>query len=83
MLAPEVRNDKRTGRTFVTTDGRYLRPLEVEQLRADSTKIHRQIGWTSVDVADPACIMVRYDLAHTEYGHDDLVSDETIAQRRS
>ena len=84
MLAPEVGNDKRTGRTFVTTDGRYLRPLEVEQLRADSTKIHREIGWTSkVDVADLARIMVRYDLAQTEYGRDDLVSDETIAQWRS
>jgi GDP-D-mannose dehydratase len=83
MTATEIGNDKRTGRTLVTTDGRYLRPLEVEQLRADSTKIHREIGWTSVDVADLACIMVRYDLAHTEYGHDDLVSDETIAQWRS
>jgi GDP-D-mannose dehydratase len=78
MTATEVGNDKRTGRTLVTTDGRYLRPLGVEQLRADSPKCIEKLAGRRI--ADLARIMVCYDLAHTEYGHDDLVSDETIAQ---
>lgn len=72
--------DVNTGRVLVETDPRYLRPLEVDVLRADPSKIRRELGWqTRTDVATLARIMVRYDLAHEEYGYDDLVTDEEVA----
>ena len=79
----EVGVDAQSGKILVETDPRYLRPLEVEILRADPSKIQREIGWRSkTDVAELARIMVRYDLAHDEYGFDDLVPDDLIARWR-
>ena len=37
--------DRRTGRTLVALDPRYLRPTEVETLMGDAAKARRQLGW--------------------------------------
>ena len=41
----EVGKNRRTGKTVVTVDPRYFRPLEVESLRADPSKAERKLGW--------------------------------------
>lgn len=78
----EVGRDSRTGVTRVTVDPMYYRPLEVERLRANPEKSARELGWTARTLApELARLMVRYDLAHDEYGYPDIVSDDTIRMR--
>lgn len=38
--------EKRSGKTVVEVDPRYLRPTEVEVLRGDATKAREKLGWT-------------------------------------
>jgi GDPmannose 4,6-dehydratase len=48
---------------YVEIDSRYFRPLEVENLRADSTKAKKQLKWIPrVKFKDLVKIMVDYDL---------------------
>ena len=37
--------DRRTGRTIVALDPRYLRPAEVETLLGDAAKARKELGW--------------------------------------
>lgn len=80
--AEEIGRDARTGEVRVEVDPVYYRPLEVERLRADPSKAAASLGWKARTLApDLARLMVRYDLAHDDYGHPDLVDDSTIRRR--
>ncbi|OGS39609.1 MAG: GDP-mannose 4,6-dehydratase [Elusimicrobia bacterium RIFOXYD12_FULL_66_9] len=37
--------DRRTGKTIIALDPRYLRPAEVETLLGDATKARKELGW--------------------------------------
>lgn len=51
-------------RNYVRFDERYLRPTEVDELRADASKAKSKLGWSpSVDIRELAETMVRHDLA--------------------
>ncbi len=79
----EIGVDSRSGKPLVKTDPRYLRPLEVEHLQADPTKIAQEIGWRArTNVAELARIMVRYDLAYSDYGFEDAVPEDAISRWR-
>jgi GDPmannose 4,6-dehydratase len=41
----ETAVDARSGKTIVRIDPRYLRPLEVDQLRGDASRARRELGW--------------------------------------
>ncbi|MFX1482195.1 MAG: GDP-mannose 4,6-dehydratase [Promethearchaeota archaeon] len=48
---------------YVKIDSRYLRPSEVDELRADSSKAKRLLGWNpKIHTPELAKIMVDYDL---------------------
>ncbi len=48
---------------YVRTDPRYLRPAEVDLLRADASKAKRQLGWESrINFAELVHIMIDADL---------------------
>ena len=48
---------------FIETDPRYLRPTEVENLIADTRKIHEKLGWAPrIKFATLVKIMVKHDL---------------------
>jgi len=80
--AEEVGRDAATGAVRVAVDPAYYRPLEVERLRANPTRSAGRLGWQAKTLApELAKLMVRYDLAHDEYGHPDIVSDEDIRKR--
>src|SRR5580658_9514571 len=50
-------------REYVETDGRYLRPSEVDFLCGDATKARRELGWTPrVGFQELVRIMVEHDL---------------------
>jgi GDPmannose 4,6-dehydratase len=50
-------------RDYVTTDPRYHRPAEVEQLQGDATKARRALGWVPrTDVRQLAAMMVDHDM---------------------
>jgi len=50
-------------REYIEIDKRYFRPLEVEDLRADSTKAKEQLNWSpGVSFRELVKIMVDYDL---------------------
>jgi len=42
----EIGMDKKTKKTIVKVDSRYFRPSEVDTLLGDSTKAHKELGWT-------------------------------------
>jgi len=80
--ADEVGRDAATGMVRVAVDPAYYRPLEVERLRANPARSTARLGWQAKTLApELAKLMVRYDLAHDEYGHPDIVSDEDIRKR--
>jgi GDPmannose 4,6-dehydratase len=80
--ASEVGHDARSGKLLVTVDPTYLRPLEVEHLRADPAKAAQLMGWHPKMLApELARLMVRYDVVHDDYGYPDEVSDEMLASR--
>jgi GDPmannose 4,6-dehydratase len=50
-------------REYIEIDKRYFRPLEVEDLRADSAKAKKQLNWSpKITFKELAKIMVDYDL---------------------
>jgi GDPmannose 4,6-dehydratase len=50
-------------RQYVRTDPRFVRPAEVDMLKADPTKAHEQLGWKpTVDFQELVQMMVRADL---------------------
>jgi GDPmannose 4,6-dehydratase len=56
-------------REFVELDPRYLRPAEVEALRADPTRAHAELGWRHrVGFEDLVGIMVDAEVAALEQG---------------
>jgi GDPmannose 4,6-dehydratase len=75
----EVGRDARSGEIRVVVDPVYYRPLEVERLRAAPARAAVELGWkASVLAPDLARLMVRYDLAHDDYGHPDIVDDKLL-----
>jgi GDPmannose 4,6-dehydratase len=80
--AEEIGRDARTGEVRVEVDPVYYRPLEIERLRANPSKAATTLGWKARTLApDLARLMVRYDLAHDDYGYLDLVDDSAILRR--
>lgn len=79
----ETGRDSATGETRIVVDPVYYRPLEVERLRANPAKSAAELGWKA-DTLAPALarLMVRYDLAHDDYGFPDSVDDKAIQRRR-
>ena len=59
--------DRRTGRTIVELDARYLRPTEVDSLLGDASKARRELGWKPrVGFEELVREMAREDLAVAE-----------------
>ena len=61
--------DRKSGRTLIEIDPRYLRPTEVDQLQGDASKAREQLGWApSVSFAELVELMTESDmrLAETE-----------------
>lgn len=59
--------DSRTGRVIVEVDERFFRPAEVSQLRGDSSKARKVLGWEpQVSFRDLVKDMVTADLAEAE-----------------
>jgi GDPmannose 4,6-dehydratase len=59
--------DRRTGKTVVALDSRYLRPTEVETLLCDAAKARRELGWKpKVPFAELVREMTRADLRAAE-----------------
>lgn len=78
----EVGRDARSGAVRVVIDPVYYRPLEVERLRASPAKAAAELGWKAHTLApELARLMVRYDLAYDDYGHNDVVDDGVISRR--
>jgi GDPmannose 4,6-dehydratase len=67
----EKGRDRKTGKTIIELDDRYLRPAEVDLLLGDATKAKEKLGWTPrVTFNELVKIMVDYDLADvTQNGH--------------
>ena len=81
--AAEVGKDRASGAVRVAVDPAYFRPLEVDSLRADATQAQAAIGWKAQTLAPQlARLMVRYDLAHDDYGFPDEVTDAMLAARK-
>lgn len=58
----ETAVDARSGKTIVRIDPRYLRPLEVDQLRGDASRARRELGWEpTIDFAELVAEMVSAD----------------------
>ncbi len=58
----ETAVDTRSGKTIVRIDPRYLRPLEVDQLRGDASRARRELGWEpTIDFAELVAEMVSAD----------------------
>jgi GDPmannose 4,6-dehydratase len=56
-------------REFVRTDERFMRPAEVDTLRADPTRARRELGWQpTVDFASLVKMMVDADLERLTRG---------------
>ena len=69
----------KTGKILVEVSERHFRPTEVAFLQANPAKIKQAIGWEAKVLApELARLMVRYDLAHAEYGYPDVVGDVEI-----
>jgi GDPmannose 4,6-dehydratase len=63
--------DRKSGRTLVALDPRYLRPTEVELLIGDATKARTKLGWTAkTPFAELVRIMVKAD--------DELAAREAV-----
>ena len=74
--------DRRSGKVRVVVDPAYFRPLEVERLRADTSKAAQAIGWRARTLApELAKLMVRYDVVYDDYGYPDAVADARVAER--
>ena len=59
--------DRRTGKTIVALDPRYLRPTEVETLLGDAAKARRALGWKPrIEFAELVREMARADLRLAE-----------------
>jgi GDPmannose 4,6-dehydratase len=59
----EKGRDRKTGKTVIELDARYLRPAEVDLLLGDATKAKEKLGWTPrVTFKELVKIMVDYDL---------------------
>jgi GDPmannose 4,6-dehydratase len=68
----EVGVDVATGTVRVRIDERYFRPAEVDLLWGNPAKAQRELGWKpKTSLKQLVEMMVRYDLAHDEYGHPD------------
>lgn len=67
----EKGRDRKTGKTIIELDDRYLRPAEVDLLLGDATKAKEKLGWTPrTTFKELVKIMVEYDLADvTQNGH--------------
>ena len=70
-LSEEKGIDKKTGRTLVEVSPRYFRPAEVDFLLGDSTKAHRELGWSAkTSLEELVRIMVRHDLSQRAHGEE-------------
>ncbi|OGR49710.1 MAG: GDP-mannose 4,6-dehydratase [Elusimicrobia bacterium GWC2_65_9] len=59
--------DRRTGKTLVALDPRYLRPTEVDTLLGDAAKARRELGWKPrISFDELVREMTREDLAVAE-----------------
>ncbi|MBI3418544.1 MAG: GDP-mannose 4,6-dehydratase [Proteobacteria bacterium] len=68
----EVGRDKKTGKTLVSVDPVYFRATEADLLQADPRRANEKLKWKpKTDVAKLAQLMLRYDLAHEDYGFPD------------
>ena len=71
----EVGVDRKSGRTIVRIDPRYLRPTEVDSLLGDASKARAELGWAPrIDFDQLVREMVDADLALAR--RDALVSRE-------
>ncbi len=61
--------NKRDGRILVEVDPKYFRSAEVEVLRGDARKAHKQLGWfPKISLEELVALMVDYDLKYDGYG---------------
>ena len=68
--------DRKTGKTIVELDDRYLRPAEVDHLRGDGSKAKRILGWEpKVRFDQLVKIMVDYDLKNLKDGKSQELID--------
>jgi GDPmannose 4,6-dehydratase len=64
-IAKDVQAPIKSGDVLIELDPRYLRPTEVDFLKADITKARKELGWEpKITFEDLARIMVDYDFDH-------------------
>lgn len=79
----EVGIDEKTGKILVEVDPEFHRPLEVDELCADSSKAKRVLGWEPKLPLDELIeMMVAYDLKYDEYGYPDCDEEVALGMRK-
>ncbi|PIS04814.1 MAG: GDP-mannose 4,6-dehydratase [Candidatus Buchananbacteria bacterium CG10_big_fil_rev_8_21_14_0_10_42_9] len=66
--------DKKTGKTIIELDDRYLRPSEVDHLQGDASKAKKTLNWEpKVKFKELVKMMAEYDLKNEENNNAKLI----------
>lgn len=69
----EMGYDSKTNKLLVKVDPYFYRPLEVDELCADTTQAKKVLGWESqTSIYELIKMMVEYDIKYSGYGYPDV-----------